>query len=80
MNELLKQGIAVLDGAMGTMIQKYGLTETDFHTKQISGDTGEIPQELIDCGKDDDIPKALEELRCNSRELMDNRSQYIQCQ
>ena len=72
MNELLKQGIAVLDGAMGTMIQKYGLTETDFHTKQISGDTGEIPQELIDCGKDDDIPKALEELRCNSRELRGN--------
>ena len=52
MNELLFVGIAVLDGAMGTMIQKYELTETDFHTKQISGDTGEIPQELIDCGKD----------------------------
>ena len=27
----LKDKIYVLDGAMGTMIQKYGLTEEDYH-------------------------------------------------
>lgn len=30
LNELVKKRILVLDGAMGTMIQRYGLTETDF--------------------------------------------------
>lgn len=28
--EIVKQRILILDGAMGTMIQKYGLTEADF--------------------------------------------------
>ena len=30
LQEALKKGLLVLDGAMGTMIQTYGLTETDF--------------------------------------------------
>ena len=28
--EIIKEKILVLDGAMGTMIQSYGLTEEDF--------------------------------------------------
>ena len=28
--EIVKERILILDGAMGTMIQKYGLTEEDF--------------------------------------------------
>ncbi|HEX3138711.1 MAG TPA: homocysteine S-methyltransferase family protein, partial [Rhizobacter sp.] len=42
--EILKKRIAVLDGAMGTMIQRYKLTEADFrgerfaaHTKDLKG-------------------------------------------
>lgn len=34
--EILKERILVLDGAMGTMIQKYGLTEQDFRGKRFS--------------------------------------------
>src|SRR3954462_9524669 len=41
---LLAKRIAVLDGAMGTMVQRYGLTETDFrgarfkdHAKDLRG-------------------------------------------
>ena len=30
LNDILGRRIMVLDGAMGTMIQRYGLTETDF--------------------------------------------------
>ncbi len=30
LNDILNNRIAILDGAMGTMIQQYGLTETDF--------------------------------------------------
>lgn len=30
LNEIIKNRILVLDGAMGTMIQQYGLTEDDF--------------------------------------------------
>jgi len=33
-NEILKHRILVLDGAMGTMIQKYNLTEDDFRGKE----------------------------------------------
>ena len=35
--ELLKQRILILDGAMGTMIQQYKLTETDY--RGLPGDT-----------------------------------------
>ena len=42
--EALKERILVLDGAMGTMVQRYGLDESDFrgtllamHTKQLKG-------------------------------------------
>lgn len=30
LEEQLKKRILVLDGAMGTMIQRYGLTESDY--------------------------------------------------
>ena len=42
--EALKEKILVLDGAMGTMVQRYGLGESDFrgtllagHGKQLKG-------------------------------------------
>ena len=34
LKELLKTKILVLDGAMGTMVQSYTLSETDFRGKQ----------------------------------------------
>ncbi|MBQ9138040.1 MAG: methionine synthase [Alistipes sp.] len=44
LEEILKQRIMVLDGAMGTMIQRYGLSEADFrgaefarHNQQLEG-------------------------------------------
>src|SRR5919112_424416 len=39
---LLKQRIIVLDGAMGTMIQKYGLTEEDYRGERFK----DYPREL----------------------------------
>ncbi len=30
LEEIVKERILILDGAMGTMIQRYGLTEADF--------------------------------------------------
>ena len=33
--ELLKEKILVLDGAMGTMVQSYTLSENDFLGKQL---------------------------------------------
>ena len=30
LEEIVKERLVVLDGAMGTMIQKYGLSESDF--------------------------------------------------
>jgi 5-methyltetrahydrofolate--homocysteine methyltransferase len=35
--DILKQRILVLDGAMGTMIQKYKLQEADFRNKELQG-------------------------------------------
>jgi 5-methyltetrahydrofolate--homocysteine methyltransferase len=32
-NEILKQRILILDGAMGTMIQRYKLEEKDFRNE-----------------------------------------------
>ena len=34
MKDIIKERILVLDGAMGTMIQQYGLTEEDFRGEQ----------------------------------------------
>ncbi len=36
LNEILKKKILVLDGAMGTMIQRYGLQETDFRNERFA--------------------------------------------
>ena len=36
-NEAIRQRILILDGAMGTAIQKSGLTETDFRGTGING-------------------------------------------
>lgn len=35
-NQILKERILVLDGAMGTMIQRYSLTEEDFRTPELA--------------------------------------------
>jgi len=35
--EALRQRILLLDGAMGTMIQNYGLTEADFRGREFKG-------------------------------------------
>src|SRR3978361_2108091 len=34
---LLQQRIAILDGAMGTMVQRYKLTEADFRGERFAG-------------------------------------------
>jgi len=34
-NEILKQRILILDGAMGTMIQRYKLEEKDFRNEAL---------------------------------------------
>ncbi|MCI6769834.1 MAG: homocysteine S-methyltransferase family protein, partial [Bacteroidales bacterium] len=52
--------ILVLDGAMGTMIQKYGLDERDFHK----------PVQADDCGDQD--PAALKALEESRMELKGN--------
>ena len=39
---LLAQRIVVLDGAMGTMIQSYGLTEADYRGQRFGDDGGEL--------------------------------------
>ena len=33
LHDIIKERILILDGAMGTMIQTYGLTEADFRGK-----------------------------------------------
>ena len=40
--ELAKQKILILDGAMGTMIQEYGLSEDDFRNDSIAHIEGQI--------------------------------------
>ena len=40
--EIIKQRILLLDGAMGTMIQTYGLTEEDFRGDRFIGIQGQL--------------------------------------
>lgn len=40
--ELLKQRILILDGAMGTMIQRYGLTENDYRGEMFKDAPGQL--------------------------------------
>ena len=37
LHDIIKDRILILDGAMGTMIQTYGLTEEDFRGKMVNG-------------------------------------------
>ena len=62
-NNIFENKILVLDGAMGTMIQRYGLEEIDFHD---NGVTKDYPDTNADTAE------ALELLRQSSRELKDN--------
>ncbi|MBQ7421259.1 MAG: methionine synthase, partial [Prevotella sp.] len=41
-NDLVKQRILILDGAMGTMIQQYGLTEDDFRGSRFAEIEGQM--------------------------------------
>ena len=40
--EIIKERILVLDGAMGTMIQSYGLTEEDFRGSRFADNAVEM--------------------------------------
>lgn len=40
--QILQERIMVLDGAMGTMIQKYGLSEDDFRGEKFGGVRGQL--------------------------------------
>lgn len=40
LHALVKERILILDGAMGTMIQRYGLSESDFRGERFSGVSG----------------------------------------
>ena len=40
--EIIKQRILILDGAMGTMIQGYGLNEQDFRGKRFKDVDGQM--------------------------------------
>src|SRR5690348_8052597 len=42
LTELLRQRILVLDGAMGTMIQRHGLTEADFRGTRFADHTHDL--------------------------------------
>ena len=42
LKEIAKQRILVLDGAMGTMIQKYELTEQDFRGNIYTNQRGQM--------------------------------------
>lgn len=42
MRQLIKQRVLVLDGAMGTMIQRYGLTEEDFRGQRFADVPGQM--------------------------------------
>ena len=44
---LLKERILVLDGAMGTMIQRYKLTEKDFRGERFSDFHKDIKDSLL---------------------------------
>lgn len=41
-HNLLKERILILDGAMGTMIQRYKLTEADFRGKEFADHPGDL--------------------------------------
>ena len=42
LEEIVKERIVILDGAMGTMIQKYGLAEPDFRDARLTGMEGQL--------------------------------------
>ena len=42
LEEIVKERIVILDGAMGTMIQKYGLAEPDFRDARLAGMEGQL--------------------------------------
>ena len=42
MQQLIDKRILILDGAMGTMIQQYGLTESDFRGARFAGVPGQL--------------------------------------
>ena len=60
--EIVKERILILDGAMGTMIQQYGLTEEDFRGKQFCNVEGQLK------GNNDMLnitcPHIIEDIHC----------------
>ena len=61
-NEIVKERILILDGAMGTMIQQYGLTEEDFRGEQFCNVEGQLK------GNNDMLnitcPHIIEDIHC----------------
>ena len=62
--QLLDERILVLDGAMGTMIQRYGLTEEDFRGERFR----ELP------GQQKGFSLAMEQCRLVLEEMAQNRT------
>ena len=64
--QLLSERILVLDGAMGTMIQRYGLAEDDFRGERFK----ELPGQQK--GNNDLLCLTRPLLRCRWRTIMPN--------
>ena len=47
--DVIQNKVLVLDGAMGTMIQDYNLTESDFRGEQVLNIEGQLKVVLISC-------------------------------
>ena len=74
--EILKNRIAILDGAMGTMIQRYKLTEADFrgqrfadHTKDLKGNN-----ELLQLTRPDVITEIHEQYLAAGADLIETNT------
>ena len=61
-SDILKKRILVLDGAMGTMIQRYKFTEEDYRGNRFKDYEEENNQEYVEI--DDEIYKMLKATKC----------------
>ncbi len=67
--DILTNKILVLDGAMGTMIQRYGLQERDFHETVTRTAAQETKPENMGTTASESVTEALRILKENTREL-----------
>ena len=52
LNDIIRERVLILDGAMGTMIQTYGLNEADFWNDDLRG---ELPSHLVQMKGNNDV-------------------------